>query len=567
MSPLNLMKFIRLFLSRHKLKTALVIFTGIFTIIFIGFFIPLSITFLYLDHKYPLALPDKNEDFAVTVAAYDKTPLRSFPDKKGVWRYPVKITEVSPLYIEALIHYEDRWFFHHPGINPWALLRAVFQYAKYRRAISGGSTLTMQVARILHPHAKTIPGKSIQMFRALQLEYHLTKNEILTLYLNYAPFGGTVEGVQTASFAYLGKPAIELSRAEAALLTVLPQAPSRLRPDRHGMRARKARDKVLNRMAKLKVWSEEVVEDAKMEAVDCTFNQRSVLAPLLARRLKINMKASKNRSGVIHTLIDINRQQTVANIIRDFIHTTPKRTSAAALLVENKTLAVKAYVGSGDFFDNERFGHVDMIRAYRSPGSTLKPFLYAFAIEEGLIHSESLLVDAPFSFSGYRPGNFTRNFSGPVSVSEALRRSLNIPAVDLLDRICPMFFDSRLRQGGFKLKFAPHVKPNLSMILGGVGTNLEDLVSAFAAFGRNGLSGKLRYTPETSISERRMMDPGAAYIIRRILKDMHRPDLPGGRLSLDRSRQVAWKTGTSYGARDAWTIGVTDDYTIGIWVG
>ena len=522
-----------------------------------------ALGFIYLDARFPLPLPESETSFAITVVADDGTPLRSFPDDQGVWRYPVTLKDVSPLYVTALVNYEDRMFWLHPGINPWSLLRAFFQYVKAGEPITGGSTLTMQTARILSPHNRSISGKCRQMFRALQLEYRFSKNEILTMYLNYAPFGGPIEGVQAASYAYLGKSAKELSHAEAALLAVLPQAPSRLRPDRHPDKAEKARNKVLDRMARFNVWEKAIVEEAKVETVSARFKPRPMIAPLLARRLK----SSADRSSVVKTTIDPMVQQTVANIIGEAAGSMPDRVSAAALVVENDTLFVKAYTGSADFFDDSRFGHVDMIRARRSPGSTLKPFLYAFAIEEGLIHSESMLMDVPVTVSGYRPGNFTEGFIGPVAAAEALQRSLNIPAVDLLDRIGEKFFDARLRQGGFHLKYPPHGKPNLSMILGGVGVSLEDLVSAFTAFGRNGLSGKLRFTVGEPLEERRMMHPGSAYIVRQLLQEKRRPDLPGGRLSLGRSRDVAWKTGTSYGFRDAWTVGVTDRYTVGVWVG
>ncbi|GBC61323.1 penicillin-binding protein 1C [Desulfonema ishimotonii] len=519
--------------------------------------------FLSLDAGLPLSLPEARKSFAVTVVADDGSPLRSFPDAGGVWRYPVTPDQVSPLYIDALLNYEDHHFWRHPGINPLSMIRAFIQFLQAGRPLSGGSTITMQVARILHPHPRNIPGKLMQMFRALQLEHHFSKTEILTFYLNYAPFGGPVEGVQAASFAYLGKPAKELSHAEAALLAVLPQAPTRFRPDRHPRRATRARNKVLDRMAKFDIWDRKTVADAKIETVMPRFDPRPMMAPLLARRLKNRARPD----GPVRTFIDPFLQITVADLIRGFTASTPDHTSAAALVVENSTLAVRAYVGSADFLDNSRFGHVDMVQALRSPGSTLKPFLYGIAMEEGLIHSESLMVDAPFSFSGYRPDNFTRHFTGPVGAAEALQRSLNLPAVDLLDRVGPKYFDTRLRQGGLKLRYPTHQGPNLTMILGGVGASLEELVSAYTALARNGLAGKLRLTKDQPIRERYMLSPGAACIIRQILQENRRPDLPAGRLSLDRSRQVAWKTGTSYGFRDAWTIGVTDRYTVGIWVG
>jgi penicillin-binding protein 1C len=531
----------------------------------IFFFVLPACGFILLDLLFPFQTPAPEGRFAVTVLAEDGTPLRRFADDKGVWRYPTTVDAVSPLYFEALINYEDRWFRYHPGVNPVSLLRALKDYVKAGRPQTGGSTLSMQTARLFYPHTKTIRGKLYQIFRALQLDLHRSKDEILNLYINAAPFGGPIEGVQAASWAYLGKPPKELSHAEAALLAVLPQAPSRLRPDRHPARARRARDKVLDRLAAFGVWSPETAADAKMEPVKAVFHSQPLTAPLLARRLK--PRAGGGMSGTVQTGIDYRLQRAVERIVAAAVGPMPEKTSAAALVVDNETLLVRTYVGSADFTDDARYGHVDMIQAYRSPGSALKPFLYAFALEEGLIHSESLLVDAPFTFSGYRPGNFTQNFSGPVAAAEALQRSLNIPAVDLLDRLGPKFFDARLRQGGLNLVFPPHAEPNLAMILGGVGTSLFDLVSAYTSLAGGGLAGKPRLTPDDPIVRRRMATPGAAWIIRRILSDVKRPDLPGGRLRMAAARKVAWKTGTSYGLRDAWTIGVTDRYTVGVWVG
>lgn len=520
-------------------------------------------TFLYLDHTCPLEMPENEKNFAVSVLAEDGSILRVFPDNKGILRYPADMNRVSPLYLKALINYEDRYFWYHPGVNPVSLFRAFFQYIRYQKPVTGGSTLTMQTARILYPHHRTIFGKLTQIFRALQLEYHYTKKEILTIYLNYAPYGGAVEGIMAASYAYLGKSPEELSHAEAALLAVLPQSPSRIRPDRHPARAKRARNKVLDRMAAFGVWERETVELAKMEKVVERFLPRPLKAPLLARRLRFLGKPGKP----VHTTINPFLQELIADEARQYAHTLPKGTSVAVLVAENKTLEVKVYVGSADFTDNERFGHVDMIRAGRSPGSALKPFLYGFCMEEGLIHSESLLVDAPLSFSGYRPANFTRHFSGPVSASEALQRSLNIPAVDILDRLGPGFFDARLRQGGIHPVYPRYAGPNLSMILGGVSVTLEELVSGYTALGREGISGSLCYVKGGKPVERRMLTPGAAFIIREILQDCPRPDIYSGRLAIDRGREVAWKTGTSYGNRDAWCIGVTGLHTVGVWVG
>lgn len=513
---------------------------------------------LALDVFFPLPL--KQRQFSAVVTAEDGTPLRAFADEQGVWRYPVTLDEASPHYIAALLTYEDRWFYRHPGINPFALARAGWQWLRYGEVVSGGSTLTMQVARILDRHQRTVGGKAWQMFRALQLEAHLTKDEILTLYLNLAPFGGPLEGVQAASYAFLGRSAKELSQAEAALLAVLPQAPSRLRPDRHPERARAARDKVIERLQKFGVWDEETARLAKQEVVVSLYRPQPMLAPLFAQRLKESALAQ----GALKTTVQPGLQSVLEARLVERVGRLPEHSSAAVLVVENSTLAVRAYLGSADFADDTRYGHVDMVHAQRSPGSTLKPFLYGFALDDGLIHSESLLSDAPQSFAGYRPGNFSGGFMGPVSAAEALQRSLNVPAVDLLERLTPERFAARLRNAGLKLQHDG--KPNLALILGGAATTLEELVGAYTALAREGLAGTVRFTPDAPLTERRLLSPGAAWIVRRMLEENLRPDLPTQSVNWA-GRRVAWKTGTSYGFRDAWAIGVTDRYTIGVWLG
>ena len=522
-------------------------------------------TLLLLDLLFPPQLP-KARDTSVLVVASDGTPLRAFADADGVWRYPATPESVSPLYLDTLLNYEDRWFWRHPGVNPAALARAAGQMATSGHTVSGGSTLTMQVARILDPDAgnstRTPWRKFKQILRALQLEAHLSKREILTLYLERAPFGGTIEGVEAASWAYLGKPASRLSKAEAALLTVLPQSPSARRPDRHPEAARAARDKVLDRMAELGVWSRADVEDAKIEPVVSRQLQQPLIAALLAQRLRTQYP----KSARIATTIDANLQRTLEERVSAYFSNLPERTSAALLVVDNRTLEARAYVGSVKFGDKPRLGHVDMVQAWRSPGSTLKPFLYGMAIDDGMIHSESLLMDAPQSFGDYRPGNFGESFNGPIAAASALRLSLNVPAVDLLDRVGPARFAARLDHAGIPLKFPANAKPNLALILGGTGARLEDLVGAYAAFNRNGIAGHVRYTPQDPHVDRRALSPGAAWIVRDILESNPRP---GELEQFDRGSRprVAWKTGTSYGFRDAWAVGGTRSYTVGVWVG
>jgi penicillin-binding protein 1C len=497
------------------------------------------------------------------VLAADGTPLRAFAGRDGVWRYPVAIEDVSPHYLEALLTYEDRWFRRHPGVNPLALLRAGGQWLANGRVVSGGSTLTMQVARILEPHRRTPAGKLRQALRALQLEWRLDKDEILAIYLNHAPFGGPIEGVEAASWAYLGKSASSLSQAEAALLAVLPQAPSRLRPDRHPEAAQAARDKVLARMGTLGAWTPAQVDDARMEPVVARRLQPPMSAPLLAQRLRA---ANPGRTRIQST-IDASLQRVLEQRLAAYFSQLPERTSAALLVVDNATLEARAYVGSLEFADAARLGHVDMVRATRSPGSTLKPFLYGLALDDGLVHSESLLVDAPQSFGTYRPANFDPAFNGPVSVSEALRLSLNVPAVDLLDRLGPERFTARLAHAGVVLRLPRGASPNLSIILGGTGTRLEELVGAYRALNAEGLAGRVRYAAGSPRQERRLLSPGAAWIIREILEQHGRPGQSHQAFDTTGRARVAWKTGTSYGFRDAWALGGTARYTVGVWVG
>ncbi|MFJ2365590.1 peptidoglycan glycosyltransferase PbpC [Pseudomonas sp. NPDC087697] len=520
----------------------------------------LLITLLWLaDRIWPLPLP--KDDLARVVLAEDGTPLWRFADANGVWRYPVETSQVSPYYLDALLTYEDRWFYQHPGVNPLALGRAAWQNLTGGRVLSGGSTLSMQVARLLDPHSRTLFGKLRQLWRTAQLEWHLSKDQILNLYLNRAPFGGTLQGVAAASWAYLGKSPQHLTHAEAALLAVLPQAPSRLRPDRHAARAQVARDKVLRRLAQFQVWPQSAVDEALEEPLLLAPRLEPSLAPLLARRLN-----RPDSPSLIRTTLDANLQRRLEDLLLGWRARLPEYTSAAILVVEEESMAVRAYLGSVDINDDRRFGHVDMISALRSPGSTLKPFLYGMAMDAGLIHSESLLQDVPRRYGDYRPGNFSMGFSGPVPASSALSTSLNLPAVQLLEAYGPKRFAAEMRIGGMPLTLPPLAEPNLALILGGAGSRLEDLVSGYSAFARGGKSANIRLQPDDELRERPLLSPGSAWIVRRILSGQARPDRDP-RAELVQRPVLAWKTGTSYGFRDAWAIGVGPRYLIGIWIG
>jgi penicillin-binding protein 1C len=515
------------------------------------------------DRLFPPPLARIDAPGSTLVLARDGTPLRAFADADGIWRYRVKLDEVSPTYVAALLSYEDRWFFHHPGVNPVALARSLTQAVINRRVISGGSTLTMQVARMLEPIPRTLPGKFKQIWRALQLEWRFDKRQILEMYVNLAPFGGAIEGVQAASHAYLGKSAATLSDAEAALLVVLPQAPSRLRPDRHPQAAQRARDKVIDRLRDLGNWDAARANDARIEQVAA----RRLRAPMRAALLAERLRQRNPGMALLQSTIDSGQQARIEARVAAHLKRLPERNSVAVLVVANDSLETLAYVGSANLFDARRAGHVDMVRAPRSPGSTLKPMLYAMALDLGLIHSMSLLVDAPQSFDGYQPSNFMERYQGPVSATQALRLSLNVPAVDLLDRVGVVRFASTLENAGLRLRMAEGAVPNLSLILGGGAASLEELVGAYLALARGGRASAPRLQQDDPLQERFLMSEGAAWIVRRMLERDPNDDLGSGSFSSASRVSLAWKTGTSYGFRDSWALAVTPEHTIGVWIG
>ena len=502
-------------------------------------------SFLIADSLFPLSISQNKT--TQTVVAEDETPLWRFADQNGVWRYSVNLDEVPDYYLDVLLNYEDRYFYDHIGINPVSLVRAAWQNIANDRIISGGSTLSMQVARLLYPHDRTLLGKLKQLFRTLQLELHYSKKEILTLYINHAPYGGTIEGIGAASWSYFGKHPKALTRSEAVLLAVLPQAPSRLRPDRFPERAKQARDKVLDRLAQYKVWPNDLIDQVRRDEVWVYPRKAPQLAPLLAYRLKQKYP----NEDIIHSTIDASLQYNLEDLAINRASQLPPKTSLAILVVDHTDMTVKAYIGSADFNDKERFGQVDMISALRSPGSTLKPFIYAFAIDDGMIHSESLLQDVPRITTDYRPTNFDEGFNGPVSASDALSKSLNLPAVQLIELYGPKRFAGKLAGIGLPLSSIAN-EPNISYILGGASVRMDNLVSAYSAFARHGEVSPLRFTQQAPLITKPLISDGSAWITRQMLIN---------------NNLLAYKTGTSYGYRDAWAIGINPRYLIGVWVG
>jgi penicillin-binding protein 1C len=508
-------------------------------------------------------------DFSTTVVDRDGRLLRPYATPEGRWRLPAQADGVDPRYLALLIACEDKRFRDHAGVDPLALLRAAGQMLTSGRIISGGSTLTMQVARLLEPRAeRSLGAKLRQIVRAVEIERFLTKDEILTLYLDLAPYGGNLEGVRAASLAYFGKEPRRLTLAESALLVALPQAPEARRPDRFAAFARRARDRVLDRAARAGLFDMAEIERAKAEPVLAARVPMPMLAPHAAEEAVAAQTHDKTMSPspLVRLTIDARWQASLEELARERARALGPKISIAILAVDNSSGEVLARVGSADYFDAERAGQVDMTVALRSPGSTLKPFIYGFGFEDGIIHPETLIDDRPVRYGSYTPENFDLTFQGTVPVRKALQMSLNVPAVAVLDRVGAGRFTARLRQAGGALVLPPGESPGLAMGLGGVGIRLSDLVMLYAGIARLGTTTPLVeravspvFTAANPVS-RRLMEPVAAWYVADILRGTPPPEnAPGGR--------IAFKTGTSYGYRDAWSVGFDGKRTIGVWVG
>jgi penicillin-binding protein 1C len=508
----------------------------------------------------PLPLAQARE-VSTTIVDRNGKLLRAYAMADGRWRLPVDAkTGVDPGYLKLLLAYEDRRFRIHAGVDPFALARAAFQLLIRGHIVSGGSTITMQLARLMEPRReRSVYAKLRQMVRALEIERQMNKDQILDLYLSMAPFGGNLEGVRAASIAYLGKEPKRLSLAEAALLVALPQSPETRRLDRYPDAARVARDRVLDRMVEDGQISEEDAVAAKVQPVPRLRKPMPILAPHAADQAMAIMKDA----SVIALTLDAALQKVLEMLARDRAIALGPNISVAIIAVDNASGDVLARVGSPDYFDDRRAGQVDMTRAVRSPGSTLKPFIYGLAFEDGFVHPESLIDDRPIRFGSYAPENFDMTFQGTVPVRKALQMSLNVPAVALLDRVGASRLSSRLKQAGVNLVLPKDEAPGLAMGLGGVGITLQDLVQLYSGLARLGNTRPLREIVSLRDDARdnlRLLDQVAAWQVGNVL--MGTPPPENGV-----HNRIAFKTGTSYGYRDAWSIGFDGRITIGVWVG
>ncbi len=507
----------------------------------------------------PLPL-EASRKVSTTIVDRNGKLLRAYAMADGRWRLPVDAkTAVDPTYLKLLLAYEDRRFWTHSGIDPLALGRAALQFGTRGHIVSGGSTITMQLARLMEPRReRSLHAKLRQMVRAVQIERQLSKDEILDLYLALAPFGGNLEGIRAASNGYFGKEPKRLSLAEAALLVALPQSPERRRLDRHPEAAHAARDRVLARMVEDGVVSPEDAAQAKAVAVPRLRKPMPILAPHSSDAAMATVKDTP----VIKLTLDANLQKSLEALARDRAVAQGPNISVAIIAVDNESGDVLARVGSADYFDERRAGQVDMTRAVRSPGSTLKPFIYGLAFEDGFVHPESLIDDRPIRFGSYAPENFDMTFQGTVPVRKALQLSLNVPAIALLDRVGSSRLSSRLKQAGGNLVLPKDEAPGLAMGLGGVGISLQDLAQLYVGLARLGAAKPLREIMLASDDREpmRLMDQAAAWQVGNVLLGTPPPENGV-------HNRIAFKTGTSYGYRDAWSVGFDGRITIGVWVG
>jgi len=531
--------------------------------------VALFLLFLVLNLLFPL--PDRIE-YSTIVTDSKGEVVHAFLTSDQQWRMKTELSEISPLLRKTIVEKEDRYFYYHPGVNPLAIARAFFRNMLHRHRTSGASTITMQVARSLEPKQRSYLNKLREAFRALQLEWKYSKNEILQLYLNKVPYGGNIEGVKSASILYFKKNPDHLSLAEITALSIIPNRPSSLVIGRNNDRIVEERNRWLKIFAREKVFSEKEIQDALAEPLTATRGAVPGFIPHLSWRLK-----RKGGGDIIRTAIELNTQRKIEKLVKDYSRTLNLKNirNAAVIVLDNATHRVVSYVGSADFKDTLDGGQVNGAAAIRQPGSTLKPLLYGLCIDQGLLTPRMMITDVAVNYQGYAPENYDRKFNGTVTMEYALEHSLNIPAVKSLHALGKDLLIQKLALCDFRQVKMDQGKLGLSMILGGCGATLEELTGLYSIFACEGLYNKPVYTLDDATGPavgkapegRRILSPAAAYMINETLSKVNRPDFPLNWESTLHLPKIAWKTGTSYGRRDAWSIGYNKRYTVGVWVG
>lgn len=528
-------------------------------------FLGLILLFFILNWIFPL--PDKVE-YSTIVTDSKGDIINAYLTSDQKWRMKTELDEISPLLQKTIINKEDRHFYNHPGVNFFAVVRASFSNLFHMRRISGASTITMQVAKMLEPGKRNIWSKIREMFRAFQLELKYSKKEILQLYLNLVPYGSNIEGVKAASWLYFNKNPDHLSLAEITALSIIPNKPGVMVPGKNNDFIVKERNRWLERFAERKVFTQKEIEDALSEPLDAKRNTVPHYIPHLSYKLK--KQTGITSSPVIKTNIILNTQLKTEKLVEDYVRTQRLKNikNAAVVIIDNKTHKVITYVGSSGFMDTTDGGQVNGANAVRQPGSTLKPLLYALCFEEGLLTPKTVMTDVAVNYEGYAPENYDNKFNGYVTVEYALEHSLNIPAVKGLHMFGHEKMIQKLSSCNFRQIQKDRRKLGLSLILGGCGTTLEELTGLFSSFANDGVYIAPSFTQNDTIQRgTRLISPAADYMITEILSKINRPDFPLNWTATEHMPKIAWKTGTSYGRKDAWSIGYNKNYTVGVWVG
>lgn len=538
----------------------------------------ISIIFLFLILLYiivPLPDPLFEKDYSTVVTDEKGEILRAFLTKNQQWHFPPQEDlEIPAKLKKAILLFEDRYFYKHPGVNPVALVRALFQNISSGKIKSGASTLSMQVIRLAFKRKRTILNKCLEILQALKLEINYSKEEILNMYVNHAPYGGNIIGYYAASMKYFNHRPDQLTWSQAASLAVLPNAPGLISPLMNREHLIKKRNLLLKSLLKEKIIDEETFESGLREPVPGAAQSFFLNAPHLAQTLKSRYMIE---SEYIRTTILKKYQVPIGEMVKThltYLNSMGIR-NGAAVVVETASGKVRVYVGSQDFFDNESSGQVDGVLSPRSSGSILKPFLYALAMDEGLVLPSTVIRDVPSYFGSFSPSNADKKYNGLVTAKEALIRSLNVPAVRLLNAYGLYKFYIFLKAGGLSTIFRQPDQYGLTLVLGGAETTLYDLAMLYRGLGNYGKFTPLRLFPEKEHKnyqsdremEMQLLSPEACLLTLNVLKELKRPGAEYYWEQYQNQFPIAWKTGTSYGLRDGWAVGVNPSWTIAVWVG
>jgi len=538
----------------RKLLSSLLSLSFISGIFFIMVFVLLCLIF---------PLPDKIE-YSICIRDDHDQIVHAFMAKDQQWRMKMESSELTPLLRNTILWKEDKYFYYHPGFNPIAICKSFVGNLIHGKIRSGASTITMQVARALEPKKRTYFNKLREIFRAEQLELKYSKEEILELYLNLAPYGGNIQGVKAAAFLYFKKNPDHLSLAEITTLSIIPNRPSSLVIGKSNEKIIAARNHWLRKFESQKLFTAKQIEDALCEPLTAKRMPAPASIPQLSQKLK------KSGSGNINTTIDMNTQLKLEKLVLDYVQSSRLKNiqNAAVVVIDNHSHRVVAYLGSADFHDTLDAGEVNGASAIRQPGSTLKPLLYGLCMDEGLLTPKQIINDVAVNYQGYAPENFDRKFNGYVSMEYALEHSLNIPAVRSLQLLGKDRLIQALALCGFESVKKNQARLGLSMVLGGCGASLEQLTALYSIFACHGLYNRPIYqTNENPPAPARVLSSASVYMINDILSKLNRPDFPLNWQSTAHLPKIAWKTGTSYGRRDAWSIGYNPNYTVGVWCG